>query len=98
MDEHRYIEYQNRKKIEYEKLCKRCGVCCGLRDRAPCEHLVIAAGGTYRCDIYEERFGIRKTVSGKEIKCVPIRSMLYKTWLGCSECAYTRSMNGYEKV
>ncbi|MCK4462697.1 MAG: hypothetical protein KAU58_00105 [Candidatus Omnitrophica bacterium] len=83
-----YQEQQHKKWLEYENTCNRCGACCGIKDNDPCEHLKRAQDNRYFCDIYENRFGLRKTVSGKEIMCVPIRNMLHKTWWGRTECAY----------
>lgn len=90
MDDKRYAIFQERKFLEYEALCRRCGACCGVRDGDPCEHLKKDHKGLYFCDIYDERFGLRKTVSGEPVLCVPIRNMLHKTWWGSAECAYIR--------
>jgi uncharacterized cysteine cluster protein YcgN (CxxCxxCC family) len=87
-DSKSYMDYQNKKWIEHESLCKKCGSCCGIKDGDPCEHLKKSDKNTYYCDIYEDRFGLRKTISGKEIVCVPIRNILHKTWTGKSECGY----------
>ena len=72
--------------------CRRCGACCGIRENDPCEHLKKGPDGRYLCDVYEERFGLRKTLSGEPILCVPIRDMLHKTWWGRSECAYVKAL------
>ena len=83
-----YQEYQHKKWVEHENACNRCGACCGIKNSDPCEHLKQAQDNRYFCDIYEGRFGLRNTASGKEIMCVPIRNMLHKTWWGSSQCAY----------
>jgi len=90
MDDKLYIQIQDQKYQEYEALCKRCGACCGVLDNDPCEHLKKGPDNGYFCDIYEERFGVRKTVKGKEILCVPIRNMFHKTWWGRIQCAYMK--------
>ncbi|MBN1794727.1 MAG: hypothetical protein JW844_07155 [Candidatus Omnitrophica bacterium] len=90
MDDREYWEYLKQKQEEYEALCRRCGACCGVKDGDPCEHLRRAADGTFFCTIYNDRFGLRKTVGGNEIVCVPIRNILHKTWSGKSTCAYVR--------
>jgi len=83
-----YQEQQDKKQQEYENACKRCGACCGILEGDPCEHLKLAPDNRYFCDIYEHRFGLRKTVNGHEMMCVPIRNMLHKTWWGRTKCAY----------
>lgn len=93
MDDHIYLEYQTRKFIEYENLCRRCGACCGIKDGDPCENLSLAPEGSYYCSIYENRFGIRRTIAGREISCVPIRRIIHKTWMGRAECGYVRSFS-----
>lgn len=88
MDKISYDENQHKKFLEHEALCKRCGACCGVKDNDPCEHLQIGADGVCFCGIYENRFGIRKTISGEPVLCVPLRNILHKTWWGRSGCAY----------
>ena len=75
---------------KFESLCKRCGKCCGSADNDPCEHLSKDAGGMFFCEIYENRFGPKKTVSGKIFTCVPIRDVARDGYLRPG-CAY----NGY---
>ena len=93
MDEKDYNAYQERKELEHESLCKRCGACCGLKDNDPCEHLKKDKDNLFLCDIYEDRFGIRRTTKGEEVLCVPIRNILHKTWWGKSECPYANYLN-----
>lgn len=76
MDDASYIQKQDRELDAYEALCKCCGICCGSRDNDPCIHLKPAPGGKYICDIYASRFGVQKTVSGKEFTCVMIRDVI----------------------
>ncbi|MBU4311318.1 MAG: hypothetical protein KJ706_01205 [Candidatus Omnitrophica bacterium] len=90
MDDNLYNQLQDQKYQEHEALCKRCGACCGAMEEYPCEHLKKGEDSRYFCDIYEERFGLRKTLSGEPILCVPIRNMLSKTWWGRTQCAYVR--------
>lgn len=79
------------KSLEHEALCKRCGACCGATEGDLCEHLKKDPAEGYFCDIYEGRFGLRKTISGEPILCVPIRNVLHKTWRkGVSGCAYIK--------
>jgi len=91
MDRLLYDEDQKRRHLEYEALCKRCGACCGAKEGNPCEHLRKEDNGLYLCDIYEGRFGLRKTTSGEPVLCVPMRDMLHQSWWGRSECAYVRA-------
>jgi len=90
MDENLYNQIQDRKLHEHEALCKRCGSCCGVLEGDLCEHLQKTPDKGYFCDIYENRFGLRKTVKGEPVLCVPIRDMLHRTWWGRTQCAYVR--------
>jgi len=83
-----YQVYQEEKLRQYEALCKRCGACCGAFEDDPCEHLFLSEENKFACDIYENRFGLRKTKSGREFICVPIRQILFKSWLGSWRCSY----------
>ena len=94
MDDERYNQIQEQKYLEHEALCKRCGACCGALEGDPCEHLKRGSDDRYFCGIYGNRFGLRKTIKGEPVLCVPIRNMLHKTWLGCSQCVYVR----YSKI
>ncbi len=71
---------------EHESLCKCCGMCCGLADGDPCDQLEEIGVGKYRCKIYDHRFGLQRTVSGKVFHCVPIRDNLKfeSTYPGCA--------------
>ncbi|MBU3911541.1 MAG: hypothetical protein KKD90_03040 [Candidatus Omnitrophica bacterium] len=89
-DEERYSETLFKKYQEHEALCNRCGACCGMLDGDPCEHLEKTPDGLYACDIYEQRFGLRKTIKGEPVLCVPIHNVLHKTWWGRARCAYIR--------
>ena len=90
MDEASYNEIQHKKFLEHEALCNRCGACCGALEEDPCEYLKRDFKSIYFCDIYEERFGLRKTVGGEPILCTPIRNVLHKTWWGRSGCIYVK--------
>lgn len=46
--------------------------CCHY-EGSPCEMLDLQ---TSKCTIYDERFGIRKTVDGKEFLCAPMQEYL----------------------
>ena len=85
MDEALYAVNQEEARARHEALCRRCGNCCGLYDNDPCRHLKESEDGTYCCQVYEQRFGNRYTVSGKLFHCVPIRDFLAGTPLfGCA--------------
>jgi len=96
MDDNRqYLEEQEAKEREFESLCKRCGAGGGVKDGDPCENLALEPDGLhYFCRIYADRLGLRRTVSGREFTCVPLRQILHKTWLGRPECAYVKALNG----
>lgn len=91
MDE-AYQTYQENKLKEFENLCSRCGNCCGAAEGDPCQHLIKADDGKYFCDIYDERFGLRASKSGREFMCVPIRQILFKSWSGSWRCAYKKAL------
>jgi uncharacterized cysteine cluster protein YcgN (CxxCxxCC family) len=82
-----YQEYRRKKETEWEALCTRCGVCCGVYED-PCRHLLKANDGKYLCGIYPERFGERESISGKKFKCVHITQILSRSWFNDRFCAY----------
>ena len=89
MDEkQKYEKWQLTQQDRWESLCGRCGACCGTKDGDPCEHLGRSEDNKYFCRIYENRFGLHKTVSGKPFKCVPIRQILHTSWPGDECCGY----------
>ncbi|MFH1655309.1 MAG: hypothetical protein ABH954_01710 [Candidatus Omnitrophota bacterium] len=88
-----YRSYQENKLKEFEVSCTRCGSCCGVADNDPCQHLVLGNEGKYSCDIYENRFGLRKSRNGREFICVPIRQILFRSWLGSWKCAYKKALS-----
>ena len=85
MDARSYQEYMALKEVEFEGLCKRCGLCCGSADD-PCEKLVSATDGKYYCMDYNNRLGQQRTVSGHVFNCVSIREHISKGTLrpGCA--------------
>ena len=90
-DPNRYTQYLHDQEQEWEARCTRCGACCGaLND--PCENLRKTAEGKYFCSVYDRRFGKWRTVSGKELECVPIRVKLAngESWPGDEHCGYKR--------
>ena len=92
-DNSRYQQLQKAQEAQWEAKCGRCGACCGAFDGDPCEHLrrgSAGAGRQYFCAIYQHRFGTHKTLSGKEIRCVPIRQILYTSWPGDACCGYKK--------
>jgi hypothetical protein len=68
----------------FEKLCKRCGACCGALDD-PCANLVKMPDGKFICKDYDSRLGPQKTVSGVTFNCVSIREHIKRSTLrpGC---------------
>ena len=89
-EERRYQALQDRQAKEWEARCTRCGACCGVAEGDPCEHVAEAENGKYICNIYENRFGLHKTRSGKPLRCVPIRDILHVSWPGDQCCGYKR--------
>ena len=89
-DDNRYQKLQAEQLEEWESLCTRCGACCGALDGDPCEHLIELPDGKYSCSIYNHRFGLHKTRSGRPFRCVPIRKILHKSWPGDECCAYKK--------
>ncbi|HRZ14628.1 MAG TPA: hypothetical protein P5110_03865 [Candidatus Omnitrophota bacterium] len=90
-DEQRYALSSRKKEQEWEALCCRCGACCGAFED-PCQHLQKTASGTFICGIYEERFGVQRSVGGREFRCVPIRTILDKYWTHDCLCAYKKQL------
>ncbi|MBN1521901.1 MAG: hypothetical protein JW928_05145 [Candidatus Aureabacteria bacterium] len=74
----------------YESLCLQCGICCGILND-PCIHLK-KDGQLTRCEVYSDRFREHTTVSGKTLRCIPIRNILHEDWLGKDRCAYVRAL------
>lgn len=89
-DEERYKALQVKEERAWESKCTRCGACCGATDSDPCENLLFLPDGKYACKIYETRFGLRQTISGKKFHCVPIRDILHINWTGDSCCGYKK--------
>ena len=89
-DQNQYDQWQQQELVKWEAKCGRCGACCGAFDGDPCEHLRKDASRKYFCSIYENRFGVHKTLSGKDINCVPIRQILHNSWPGDTCCGYKK--------
>jgi hypothetical protein len=87
MENKEYQDYLIQKEKEWEALCIRCGSCCGAFED-PCENLARDQDKKSYCIDYENRFGLHKSKSGKEFKCVPIRNVLHKNWNSDYLCAY----------
>ncbi len=85
-----YYGMQERQLKEWEMACLRCGACCGVAEGDPCEHLIKTSDNKYSCSIYENRFGLRKTVKGRIFRCVPIRDILHESWAGDACCGYKK--------
>ncbi|MDP2654312.1 MAG: hypothetical protein Q8Q08_09800 [Candidatus Omnitrophota bacterium] len=90
-DDIRYQRLNMRQAEDWEARCTRCGACCGVAEGDPCEHVVAAGDGRYVCGIYENRFGLHRTRSGRLFRCVPIRDILHKSWPGDRECSYKKT-------
>jgi len=89
-------KYLEEKEKDWESICLRCGACCGAYDD-PCEHLKKDNQGLYYCDIYANRLGKRKTVSGDVFWCVPVKEILHTWWPGCHLCSYKKMMAAADK-
>ncbi|NQT27995.1 MAG: hypothetical protein HQ570_00165 [Candidatus Omnitrophica bacterium] len=83
-----YLNYLKSKEKEWEKFCIRCGGCCGAYDD-PCLHLK-EGKKKFRCEIYSERFGTRKSVEGEEFNCVPVKEILNTHWKNDYLCVYKK--------
>lgn len=84
-----YLNYLESKDKEWEKLCIRCGGCCGAYDD-PCLHLREGEKNSFHCEIYSERFGTRKSVEGEEFGCVPVKKILNTHWKKDYLCVYKK--------
>jgi hypothetical protein len=87
-DEARYRLLQEKQAVDWEARCTRCGACCGVFERDPCENLEKSSDGKYSCRIYTTRFGLRKSISGRIFECVPLRQILHTSWPGKHQCGY----------
>jgi len=86
---------------EFESLCKRCGRCCELKEKAGeyykltgqfCSHLRQAENGKSLCDIYHDRNGVR--LNSKNV-CVPSDIAVICGDLP-PDCPYAKLMYGYK--
>jgi len=93
MDDSRYNTALKQKMSEFEGICRRCGLCCGVKDDA-CRNLE-KDGNKYKCIDYENRLGPQKTLSGKSFHCVPIREHIANRSLHPG-CAYNELLK-YKK-
>ena len=94
------LEYQNilkQKQEQWELLCYRCGGCCGAYDD-PCLHLRKNDQGKFYCDIYSERLGVRKTVSGEEFNCVFVKEIINTHWKNDHLCVYKKYLKSPWKL
>ncbi len=87
-DDARYEIVQACREREWEAKCNRCGACCGITEGDPCENLQTLPDNKYSCRIYDNRFGMHKTISGKAFRCVPLRWIINQHWDGDHLCAY----------
>ncbi len=74
----------SKKEDEWERLCLRCGRCCGSNSD-PCIHLKKDKDDRFFCEVYERRFGWHRTISGRFFRCVSIREVKREGYLpiGC---------------
>ena len=79
---------QLKREQEWEALCTHCGACCGFAEGDPCEHLRVREDRTTFCAVYGDRFGKHRTVSGRSMRCVPVRTILHQRWPGDEGCGY----------
>lgn len=89
-DDARYEAMKEKQAASWEAMCTRCGACCGSTTNDPCENLLKMPDGKYGCKIYETRFGLRKTISGKSFQCVPLRWIVHQSWPGDQMCGYKK--------
>ncbi len=89
-DEARYQALTQKQSIAWEARCTRCGACCGSTTDDPCENLTKDSEGKHGCRIYENRFGLRQTISGKNFQCVPLRWIVHQSWPGDEHCGYKK--------
>jgi hypothetical protein len=89
-------DYQVRDPEKFEKMCWRCGICCGAEDGDPCQNLVKLSSGKYFCRRYQNRLGKQLTVSGKSFNCVPIWKVLRYPGIRL-KCAYQKILEEKEK-
>ncbi|MCF7877336.1 MAG: hypothetical protein K9M14_03305 [Candidatus Omnitrophica bacterium] len=82
-------KHLEKKEEDWENLCLRCGACCGAYDD-PCLHLRKGKNNKFYCNIYHNRFGIRKTVRGELFRCVPIKQLLNTHWEEDRRCPYKK--------
>jgi len=80
--------YFKNKEEELGNLCLRCGACCGAYDGDPCRHLKKDESDKYYCEIYNSRFGLKKTVKGNSFHCVPVKEILNDSWFRSVKCPY----------
>jgi len=92
LDQVRYQERQEKEAQDWEARCHSCGMCCGVKDKDPCEELVLQKSGKYSCKVYSNRFGLHKTKSGRVFSCVPLRDILHQSWPGDEQCSYKNDM------
>ena len=88
-------------KTEWESYCDNrngCGTACCFYEGSPCENLqwIKKKEGIGVCSIYERRFGVRKTVDGKEFLCAPMFVRLKEEGIPHPKCGYAsvRSIQG----
>ena len=85
----KYLNYFKQKESEWESLCINCGGCCGAYDD-PCVHLKKNNSGKSYCEIYEKRFGLKKSINGEEFNCVMIKEILHTHWKNDHLCSYKK--------
>jgi uncharacterized cysteine cluster protein YcgN (CxxCxxCC family) len=90
-DEESYKQLQEEQEAAWEALCSNCGACCGALGDDPCEN-VYHDGKRFLCRVYDNRFGLRKTINGVEFNCVPLRYIIHQSWPGDQNCSYKKDL------
>lgn len=86
-----YDEWMNQKERAQELLCNHCGACCGAYED-PCQHLAFKDGKSF-CQVYDQRLGEQRTLSGVVFNCISIRQKLFSSWPGDEKCGYKKSFH-----
>jgi hypothetical protein len=85
-------DYFSDQEKQWEKLCLRCGGCCGAFDD-PCKHLKKGKNTAYYCEIYPKRLGLRETLAGEKFNCVSICEIIETSWKKDWMCAYKNRLS-----
>ena len=81
-----YQKYLYIKEQEFENLCIKCGICCGITED-PCSKLAKNKDETYYCTNYENRLGPQYTIGSNSFNCITIKE-IFKKHHGFIKCGY----------